>query len=201
VRTDIVPRQAGVIGLAGRPRMPAALRLPVPLETEERGPQGAPGPTFTGFGSIDYSDLDAGTPLTLPISTWTRIARRAAPSPANFAPLAPPWVGFTFWDGTLLHAHAIGDVYLFKFTFAVTPFQRNSGLRFAVRPGDDPAFDFGPEPIVLSVDAGTSQTGSETFSEQVRTRFAQSGATLYVMSTTGAILTEFSPEITPLSHT
>lgn len=199
--TDIAPRQAGAIGLVGWPRMPAALRQPVPLETEERGPQGAPGPAFTGFGSVDYSDLDAGTNLTLPAGQWVRLTRNTQPSPANFAPLAGPWTGFTFWDGQLLRARALGDVYVLKFTFTVTPFRRNSGLRLAVRPGDDPAFDFGPEPIVLSVDAGQSQTGSGTFSEQVRTRFAASGAVLYVQSTTGAILTQFSPEITPISHT
>jgi hypothetical protein len=162
---------------------------------------------------VDYTDLDAvvydptsglptsGVALDLPAGVWVRITRSSQPSPANFAPLGGPWTGFTFWDGAMLYARALGDVYLFKFTFSVVPEQRNSGLRFAVRPGDDSTKDFGPEPIVLSVDAGETQTGSETFFEQVRSRFAASGAEVYVMSTSGATLTAFSPEITPLSHT
>ncbi len=51
---------------------------------------------------------------------------------------------------------------------SATPSFRSSGrgLRFSVRPGDDVNFEFGPDPIALTADAGQMQPGSETFAEQ-----------------------------------
>lgn len=182
------------------PQAVPAAPVPVGAVVVTQGPQGPVGPASSGFGTIDYTDLDEGAPLALPAGTWVRLTRRAQPSPANYNLPRGPWTGFTFWDGSMLYGRAVGDAILMKFTFTVIPAQRGSGLSFSVRPADDVTFEFGPEPIVLEVDAGQMQTGSETFFEQVRTRFAQSGATIYALSTTGATLTQFSPEFTPLAH-
>lgn len=162
-----------------------------------RGPQG---PVSPGFGSVDYMDLDDGAPLDLAAGQWVRVTRRTAVSPANFALPREPWAGFVFWDGSKVYGRAVGDVVLMKFNFSIMPSQRNSGLSFSVRPDDNEAFDFGPEPIVLNVEAGQTQAGSETFFEQVRTRFARAGATVYAKSSTGATLRSFSPEFVPLAH-
>ncbi|GJE54596.1 hypothetical protein EKPJFOCH_1074 [Methylobacterium thuringiense] len=138
--------------------------------------------------------------MTLPPATWVRLIRNLTPSPANFNLPSGPWDGFGFWDNasSLLRARTRGDTLLMKFTFTIIPDQQAGGLRFAVRPGDDPAFDFGPEPIVLTTDAGDPQTGSETFFVQCRPRFVDQGAQIYIMATTGGTLMQFSPEITPL---
>ncbi|MDP4023719.1 hypothetical protein Q8W71_13870 [Methylobacterium sp. NEAU 140] len=173
-----------------------------------QGQQGPPGPQglqgipgyAKRFGTVDYTDNDAGTPLALPAGVWMRLIRNLTPSPANFNLPSGPFEGFAFWDNAagLLRARARGDALLMKFTFTVVPDQQAGGLRFAVRPGDDPAFDFGPEPIVLTTDAGEAQTGSETFFVQCRPRFVDQGAQIYIMATTGGTLMQFSPEITPL---
>ncbi|MGU3286440.1 hypothetical protein [Methylobacterium mesophilicum] len=126
--------------------------------------------------------------------------RNLTPSTANYNLPSGPWAGFSFWDNAakVLRARANGDVLLIKFTFTVIPDQQAGGIRFAVRPGNDPNFDFGPEPIVLTADAGDAQTGSETFSVQCRPRFVNFGAQIYIMATTGGTLTQFSPEVTPI---
>ncbi|TNC14900.1 hypothetical protein FF100_04815 [Methylobacterium terricola] len=174
------------------------------------GPMG-PASSFRGFGTVDYSDLDAvtlspsndvlsGIPLPMVAGQWTRVTRDLQPSDSNRNPLADPFAGFSFWDGALLRAHAVGDIYLYKLTYRVMPTLRGSSLRFAFRPGGNPNFDFGPQPIVLSTDAGSEEIGSETFVTQVRSRFATMGAEVYVWSSSGGQLLEFSPEITPLGH-
>lgn len=178
------------------------LKPPVIIAVAVQGPIGPPGPPGPqkGFGTIDYTDNNAGTPLPLPPATWVRLIRNLTPSTANFNLPSGPFAGFAFWDNGngLLRARARGDALLFKFTFTVIPDQQAGGLRFAVRPGDNPAFDFGPEPIVLTSDAGEEQTGSETFFAQCRPRFVDQGAQIYIMATTGGTLMQFSPEITPL---
>lgn len=192
------------------PTMPAVVRSQSLGPIGPAGPQGAPG-VAKRFGTIDYTDNDAvvygldnsivtGTPLSLPVGQWVRVVRNLSPSTANFNLPAGPWAGFGFWDNanSLLRARATGDVLLLKFTYTVVPAQKNGGLRFAVRPGDDPAFDFGPEPIVLTADAGEAQSGSETFMVQCRSRFVNAGAYVYLMATSGATLLSFSPEVTPI---
>ncbi|KTS09746.1 hypothetical protein SB2_11875 [Methylobacterium radiotolerans] len=164
-----------------------------------QGPQGANG-FAKRFGTIDYTDNDQGNPFTLPAGEWVRLTRNLTPSVANFNLPSGPWANFAFWDNAagLLRARAVGDVLLFKFSYTVVPQQRGGGLRFSVRPGDDINFEFGPDPIALTADAGQMQPGSETFAEQCRTRFVGQGAVVYVMATSGATLMEFSPEVTPL---
>lgn len=171
----------------------------------QQGVQGPPGPQGANgfakrFGTIDYTDTDAGTPFMLPAGEWVRLTRNLTPSAANFNLPSGPWANFAFWDNAagLLRARAVGDVLLFKFSYTVVPQQRGGGLRFSVRPGDDVNFEFGPDPIALTADAGQMQPGSETFAEQCRTRFVASGAVVYVMATSGGTLMEFSPEVTPL---
>lgn len=209
-----VPAPApSVLTRIGAPAAPTFVTTPIPGPigaTGQAGPAGPPG-IAKGFGTIDYSDLDqvtydanglvtGGTPLPLPAGQWVRIARNLQPSQANYNFPTGPWTNFAFYAKGLFQARAVGDVYFYKFTFTVIPSLSGSGLRFSIRPADDVAFDFGPEPIVLTADAGESQTGSETFFEQVRPRFAASGAPIYVMSTVGdAVLTQFSPEVTPQS--
>lgn len=176
-------------------------------------PPGLPGlPTPPGgFGTIDYSDLDAalldtggavvsGTALEMTAGAWTRVMRATAPSPSNTNLPSGPWAGFTFWDGSLLRARAVGDGYLFKFAFRVRPSQRDGAIRFAVRPGGEAAFDFGPDATVLTVDGGEVETGSRTFYQQARSRFVAQGAEIWVHSTSGGQLLEFSPEIVPLLY-
>ena len=166
------------------------------------GPPGVQGPAgsgSSGFGSIDYRDGDAGTQLALPAGQWVRVARALTASPANFDLPKGQFAGFDFYSGGLLHARAKGDVYLFKFAYRITPSFNNATLRFAVRPGGNPAFDFGPSPIAVGTNAGTEDTGSVTFTEQARTRFVTQGAEVHAMLSSGGWLTEFSPEIMPLS--
>lgn len=181
-----------------------------PLAFGPQGPPGAPGIT-RGFGTVDYADRDAvslapdgsvarGTVLPLPAGVWTRVVRDLAPAAANFNPPAGPWAGFPFWDGQRLRARARGDLMLFKFAYRIASSLRDAELRFAVRPGDDPAFDFGPQPIALSSDAGSTDGGSETFYTQARSRFVTMGASIYVLLSSGGSLLEFSPEITPLGY-
>lgn len=192
---------------------------PVVASVTVRGQQGAQGPVgpqgangfAKRFGTIDYTDNDAvtygpngavvsGTPMVLPAGQWMPLNRNLTPSAANFNLPSGPWANFAFWDNAsgLLRARAVGDVLLFKFSYTVIPAQRGGGLRFSVRPADNIAFEFGPDPIALTADAGEMQPGSETFAEQCRTRFVSSGAVVYVMATSGATLIEFSPEVTPL---
>jgi hypothetical protein len=162
-------------------------------------PQGPPGATSKGFGSVDYSDLDEGTPLGLVGDTWTRIIRNLSPA-NNPNPPIGPWAGFAFWSNNLLRAKALGDTYLFKFSYRIIPALRGSSIRFAVRPGGDATFDFGPQPVVLAAQAGGVEVGSITFSQTARSRFVASGAEVYLMSSSGGSLIEFSPEVTPLGY-
>lgn len=162
--------------------------------------QGPPGPGSSGFGAIDYTDLNAGTPLDVPGGVWTRLIRNLQPSGANPNPPRGPWADFAFWDSGLLRAKAVGDIYLFKFSFTVIPSQRDSSIRFAVRPGGNSSFDFGPGAIRLEADAGQAESSSATFSQTVRSRFAAQGAEVHVTSLAGATLVRFSPEITPLGY-
>ena len=198
------PAGPGLVTVAvGAP--PAVVELLVP------GPAGPPGPGYAGFGTIDYSDLDAvaldadgaivaGTPLLMAAGQWTRVTRSAAASASNVNLPSGPFAGFPFWDGAILRARAVGDGYLIKFSFRVRPSQRDGAVRFAVRPGGDPAFDFGPDATVLTVDGGQVETGSRTFYQQARARFVTMGAEIWVHSTGGGELLAFSPEIVPLLY-
>ncbi len=200
--------QARIVRVAA-PATPSVVRQEVAGIPGPIGPQGVQGPVappFRGYGTVDYSDLDAvtlgpagevlsGTPLPMEAGVWTRVTRNLAPSPSNRNPLADPWSAFSFWDGMLLRARAIGDIYLYKLTYRVMPSLRGATLRFAFRPGGNAAFDFGPQPIVIGTDAGSEEIGSETFNTQVRSRFAASGAEVYVWSSSGGQLLEFSQRL------
>jgi hypothetical protein len=192
------------------PTMPAVVRVQSLGTQGPAGQQGLPG-YAKRFGTIDYTDNDrmvidansnvvSGAPFVLPPGQWMPVLRHLTPSAANFNLPSGPWTNFVFWDNatSTLRARAVGDVLLFKFSYVVVPSQRGGGLRFSVRPNDDITFEFGPDPIALTADAGETQPGSETFSEQCRTRFVNNGATVYLMATSGATLLEFSPEVTPL---
>ncbi|MET3481525.1 hypothetical protein [Methylobacterium sp. 1973] len=200
-RFTVTARQRPNVAVAAQGR-PVVASVTVRGQQGAQGIQGAPGANGFAkrFGTIDYTDTDAGTPFMLPAGEWVRLTRNLTPSAANFNLPSGPWANFAFWDNAagLLRARAVGDVLLFKFSYTVVPQQRGGGLRFSVRPGDDVNFEFGPDPIALTADAGQMQPGSETFAEQCRTRFVASGAVVYVMATSGGTLMEFSPEVTPL---
>jgi len=193
-----------VISRIGAPPAPRAVYVRTPGPIGAVGPIGQRGPVgySKGFGTIDYTDNQEGTSFPLPSGQWVRLTRNLSPSSANFNLPSGPFADFAFWDNasSTLRARAKGDVLLFKFSYVVVPEQRGGGLRFSVRPGDDEAFEFGPDPIAMTADAGESQPGSETFVEQCRTRFVTSGASIYVMATSGATLFSFSPEVTPLDY-
>jgi len=53
---------------------------------------------------------------------------------------------------------------------------------------------------VLAAEAGDEERGSVSFINQTRRRFALSGAEIYMLSTSGGTLLEFSPEITPQGY-
>ncbi|WP_449411111.1 hypothetical protein [Methylobacterium komagatae] len=191
------------------PAPPIVVRAAVPaapsvVRAQTPGIQGPPGPAAPiyakRFGTIDYTDNQQGSAFVLPPGQWMPLRRNLSPSAANFNLPTGPWAGFSFWDNATntLRARAVGDVLLIKFSYIVVPAQRGGGLRFSVRPNDNAAFEFGPDPIALTADAGEMQPGSETFSEQCRTRFVLNGANIYLMATSGATLLEFSPEVTPL---
>ncbi|MFY9293377.1 MAG: hypothetical protein WAP03_22150 [Methylorubrum rhodinum] len=195
--------------LASPLTLSARIAPPMPLTARILGVQGPPGPAGTGLGTIDYTDLDAadlgpdgsvtsGVAVPLPAGEWVRVVRRLAPSDSNRNLPRGPFADFVFWDGTRLRARARGDVLLFKLAYRVTSALRGATIRFAVRPGDDPAFDFGPQPITLGADAGAVETGSETFVTQCRARFVDLGAGIFVLSSSGGQLLSLSPEITPL---
>ena len=164
-----------------------------------QGPQGALGPGASGFGGVDYTD-NTTTPLALPAGQWVQVVRNLTPSTANFNLPRGPWAGFAFWDGALMRARALGDFYEFKFVYRATPSMRGAMIRFALRPGGNAAFDFGPSGIPLTTDAGVQDYGSITFLEQARTRFVTSGAQILAMISTGGTLDTFSPEIVPLGY-
>lgn len=179
-----------------------------PLAFPPQGRPGAAGPAG-GYGTVDYTDLDAvkfdqaggvtaGTPLPMVAGVWTRVIRNLSPSTSIKNPLRGPFASFVFWDGQRLRARAEGDILLFKISYRLISNLRGAGLRFAIRPGGDPAFDFGPQPITTIADAGTVESGSEPCSQTVRSRFFTQGAEIYVLSSSGGTLLEFSPEITPL---
>lgn len=151
-----------------------------------------------GFGSVDYTDLDAGTPLMLLAGTWTPVERNLQVSNANFNLPSGPWAGFNFYSSNVFRARAVGDLYLYKFAYAVTPSQRGAALQFFIRPVGYPAFQFGPGPLPLETDAGHQENGSITFFEQARSRFVTYGGQVLVMMSCDGTLDSFSPEITPL---
>lgn len=185
----------------------SAPSTPAVVRVQSLGTQGPPGPAGQDapiyskrFGTVDYTDNQQGSAFVLPPGQWMPLYRNLSPSAANFNLPSGPWAGFSFWDNatSTLRARKAGDVLLFKFSYVVVPAQRGGGLRFSVRPDDNARFEFGPDPIALTSDAGEMQPGSETFSEQCRTRFVLNGANIYLMATSGATLLEFSPEVTPL---
>jgi len=171
----------------------------------EPGPQGGTGPVGppglqAGFGSIDYADQDRDIPLDLPEGVWTRVLRNLSPSPSNRNLPSGPWAGFQFWRDGRLWARAEGDNYVLKFAFRVVPSQRGSSIKFGVWPNGEQAFDFAPGPIMIAADAGDEETSSATFFAQARSRLALFGAEIYALSSAGATLLEFSPEIAPFSY-
>jgi hypothetical protein len=150
-------------------------------------------------GQSQTGDLDEGTALGLGVGSWTRILRNLTPANNSNPPIGP-WVGFEFWSDNLLRAKALGVIYLFKFSYRIIPAMRGSSIRFAVRPGGNPAFYFGPQPVVLAAQAGAEEVGSITFSQTARSRFVSSGAEVHLLSSSGGALVEFSPEVTPLGY-
>ncbi len=161
---------------------------------------GSPVTPGGGYGTVDYTDLDEGSDLFLPANQWVRVDRNLQPSSANFNPLRGPWAGFAFYRDGKLRARAVGDLYLFKFSYVVSPNTRGASLRFAVRPDGNADFDFGPSSVFTDVDAGQEMKNSTTFMQQARSRFVNAGAEIYVMLSTDGVLSQFSPEIAPLSY-
>jgi hypothetical protein len=163
------------------------------------GAPGPVGPGGSGFGGLQYTDLDTGTPLILLTDQWAVVNRNLVPSAANYnLPLAP-FANFAFWSGGLLHARALGDYYLYKFAYRITPTLRGATIRFAVRPAGDPAFDFGPAAIPITSDAGVADSGTVTFITQARTRFVASGAQILVKLSCGGAIDFFNLEVIPLA--
>ena len=91
----------------------------MPLETEERGPQGPPGPTFTGFGYVQYVAQAASPVLTLAPGVRTSLAMLIDIAQTSDT-LKGAFTGFGFWDGTTLRARAAGDLYEVRFTLTAT---------------------------------------------------------------------------------
>lgn len=188
------------VSQANRPQV-MAVTVPGPQGPQGfQGIQGPPGPLNNGFGTVDYSDQDAGTPLVIPSGTWVRMMRNLVPSASNANPPAGPWDGFQFWRDGALRARAVGDLIALKFSFVVVPEQRGSAIRFGLWPGGQSEFDFGPGPIPISSDAGQEERSSATFIQNVRSRFVMWGAEVHIWSSSGATLLEFSPEITPQGY-
>lgn len=182
---------------------PPVMAITVPGQqgaTGRQGERGPPGPLNNGFGTVDYSDRDAGVPLQIPAGQWVRMIRNLAPSASNANPPAGPWTGFQFWRDGALRARAEGDLIALKFSYVVVPEQRGSAIRFGLWPGGMSEFDFGPGPIMISSDAGQEERSSATFIQNVRSRFVTWGAEVHIWSSAGATLLEFSPEITPQGY-
>lgn len=79
-----VPAPApSVVTRIGAPAAPTFVTTPIPGPMGPPGPPGAPG-YAKRFGTIDYTDNDAGTSLPLPIGTWVLLTRNLTPSSANY---------------------------------------------------------------------------------------------------------------------
>lgn len=97
----------------------AALGTPPAAEIVERGPQGPPGAAFSGFGYVQYAALASAPPLMLTPGVRTPLTMVIDPAQTTDT-LKGPFTGFGFWDGTLLHARAAGDLYEVRVTLTAT---------------------------------------------------------------------------------
>ena len=167
--------------------MPATLRQPVPLETEERGPQGAPGPAFTGFGYVQYTAQTTSPVLNLAPGVRTPLMMLIDPAQTSNT-LKGPFAGFDFWDGTTLHARSAGDLYELRFTLTATTAIAGGTLTTEVTiNGLTVATDNDSE--ALSYAAGQPQRVGFKLRLLPKAGFVAGGARIYLTSTVPVSIT------------
>ena len=200
MRLAIAPRQFGAIGLVGRPRMPATLRQPVPLETEERGPQGAPGPSGD-FGYIRYGEMMGATTVAMPASTDTPFVVRSPRLVTDN--LKRPFAGFGFFDAdSILRCRAAGDSYLLSIRLTVTPQLIGGYFALGISIAGNVSGLIGPtssRQVALSGAAGQDYRFDEVFQVFPSSGFAANGATIVMRSSVPVVLSNDVLFITPVA--
>ncbi len=152
-------------------------------------------PQFTGYGWVDYSDLDKPSPIVLATSVPTAIVRNLAATGPN-TNLNFPFAGHAFWDGSKIVARALDDVVSVSLVFAITPQSLGGVLTVALLAG---TIDIAPATHVFTAPVGTIENIRLDVRIAVRASFLTNGARLVLTSSVPAMLTEFSPEFYPES--
>ncbi len=166
-----------------------------------RGPAG-PISNFTGFGWIDYSDVQNGVALALPADTVVQINRPLLAAPVN-SQLAAPWDTWNFFGGTdsdrRFMPRALEDVYYVSIATRIIASQVGGSVHFGLDVGGTAGL------IVESTEMLSAPVGEENrlrfdFIVPVRSSFFANGGRMMLTSSVPASLYEFSPEVYPQSH-
>ncbi len=142
---------------------------------------------FTGFGYKQYVAASASPTLTLLPDVRTPITMMVDPTQTTDT-LKAPFGGFAFWDGSLLHARAVGDVYELRLTLTATSAVAGGTLSMDVTiVGLTVATDLDSE--ALSYPAGQPQRVGFKLRLLPKAGFVSGGAQIFVTSTVPCTIT------------
>jgi hypothetical protein len=185
------------------PRHPAVGSGPqvhYPAAVIERGPQGAPGTAgeaFYGYGYIQYVEASTDVGAVLLPSVRAPLSMTIDPLQTTDA-LAGVFKGFPFFDGSLLHARALGDAYDIRFTMTVTAQVAGGSVTVdATINGLTTLTD--SDTATLSAPAGQGQRIAFRLKLFPKAVFLSNGVRLFVTSSVGAVVTSESLVVEPLS--
>ena len=163
------------------------VRVLTPLPQGPAGAQGPPGPSFGGFGYIQYLALATAPPLVLAPSVRTPLVMAIDPTQTTDT-LKAPFAGFGFWDGSLLHARMVGDVYEVRVTMTATAAVAGGTLVMdATIVGLTVATDIDSES--LSYPAGQGQRIGFKLRLLPKAAFVAGGAQIFITSTVPVSIT------------
>ena len=149
-------------------------------------------PTGNGFGAIKYQ----ATGLSIALAAGTQTQLEFAPV-TEADDLKIPFVGHDFWDGALVRAANLKDVFMMKMTLGISPLLIGGLIDFVVTPylGTVPNED----QRAFAVNAGDTQTITISYPIIAQQPFMDNGGLILLKSSVPAIVREASLSFYPWS--
>lgn len=165
-----------------------------------QGIQGLDGPTFNGFGVVDYSDADAPAPIVLSAGIPTWVQRDLIGSGVNNT-LRNGFQGHSFWDNStkLMRALRLREAFVGSVALNIEADLLGGTLTLALTTAAPSPITVWQWPRLLTAGVGQPEAIRMPFEVYSRNSFFTHGAKFVLTCSVPATVRLFSPEFSPVS--